>query len=152
MRSTTLIRLLGVPLAANALGLLFTAAPVRAGGGEIPTGPSISPSAPRLALDGAGGIVVALDLTCWAEAAAEQAHVDIAVSLGQGRASGGAALSATCVDGTQTLTLAVSSATGRDFHPGPVTGIIEIEAQTSNGYGHAAAPLDVRLLPAPASR
>lgn len=151
MSSRILFRLIGVPLAAIALGLLLGAAPARAGGGEIPTGPSFGLSAPTIAVDRDGIAYVSVDLRCFDEAAAEAAHVSISVVLQQRQAGGGAWLEATCIDGTQTLTLVVRSVTERGFRPGPIGGLIEYEGQTSKGYGHAAAPLDqlaLRVRPA----
>ncbi len=151
MFRSTLRRTLGAPLAALAL-TLTVATSALAGGGEMPTGPSVSLSPPSFALDGRGGVVVTQTLSCWDEAVAEAAVVDIGLSLGQRRAAGGTNVHATCAAAPQTLTYTVDSFSDQGFRPGPVEGFIEFETATSKGAGHAAAPIDDMLLPAQAGR
>jgi hypothetical protein len=151
MSCVKLIRILGLPLAALALALALTA-PAQAGGGGMPTGPSVSVSPPSVALDGEGGAIVTVTLVCWDEAVAEQVHVPVSVALGQQQAAGGASIEGTCAAEPQTLALAVSSATGHAFHPGPISGTIEFMAVTSKGAGIGYGEIDQLLLPAQAAR
>jgi len=151
MSRATLYRLLGPSLAALAVALTVTTSAL-AGGGDPPTGPSVSLSPPSFALDGAGGVVVSLTLSCWDEAVDESAVVDIGVSLAQGRAHGGFSVEETCTEAPQALSYVIASDTARGFHPGPVEGMIEYAAATSKGAGIASAPINELLLPTQAGR
>ena len=150
MLSMTLFRRIGAPLAALALALILSAS-ARAGGGGLPTGPSASLGDPAVAIDAAGQAVVTFDLACWDEAAAEAIHVELSVALVQGsgpaQATSWGTTVATCVDGTQTVTLVQPSQTAHSYHPGPVYAVVEFFAASSKGGVAGIGDFDLHALP-----
>ena len=154
MLSMTLFRRIGAPLAALALALTLASA-AQAGGGGLPTGPSASLGDPSIAIDAAGQAVVTFNLACWDEAAAEAIHVELSVALVQGdgpaQATSWGATVATCVDGTQAVTLVQASQTGRAYRPGPVYALVEFFAASSKGGVAGIGDFDLQALPSQAA-
>jgi hypothetical protein len=149
-------RLLSLSLGVLALTLTLSASAL-AGGGDPPTGPQVSLSPASFTVDRQGQVFAELVLTCGpveiAAGAEVPIHVGVAQQRGHGLAAGEGSTSVTCLDAVRIVTIAVSSATGRSFRAGPVTGFIEIPAVCSpNGCGQAFADFEEIAWPVRANR
>jgi hypothetical protein len=140
-----LARFFAAPFMILALAFAFTA-PAMAGGGEGPTGPTVSVSPPTITVDSAGQVRVTVTLHCW-DAAASDGHVIFNVSFQQRQAGGGTSVEAFCQPAPQEVTLVVASQTGTVFRPGPMNGYLGFEVYASNGVGYGSAPINQVVLP-----